>query len=83
MYNDVCSDNFLEEEELLSTHALVRFVEEDCTAVVPLQRITGDLQQGELVDVLWDNRKEYSGIFLLSGKVLSAITYVIVKIKYV
>lgn len=53
------------------THALVEFVEEECTGVVPLQRVIGtSLQAGERVTVLWSNRKEYPAIFLLSGNKL-------------
>ena len=58
-------------EDNLSTHALVEFIEEGCTAVIPIQRIvsnTEGLKQGETVSVLWSNRKEYAAIYLLSGK---------------
>ena len=48
-------------------YAVVEFIEEECTAVVPLQRISGLLKPGETVSVLWNNRKEYSAKFLLSG----------------
>ena len=48
-------------------YAVVEFIEEECTAVVPLQRISGFLKQGEMVNVLWNNRKEYSAKFFLSG----------------
>ena len=48
-------------------YAVVEFIEEECTAVFPLQRISGLLKSGETVTVLWNNRKEYSAKFLLSG----------------
>lgn len=56
-------------EDSLLVYALVEFVEEECTAVVPLQRICNheNVQAGDRVKVLWDNRKEYTAIFLLSG----------------
>ena len=46
-------------------------MEEECTAVFPLQRISehDDLWGGQRVKVLWDNRKEYLAIFLLSGNI--------------
>ena len=46
-------------------------MEEECTAVVPLHRISehDDLRAGQRVKVLWDNRKEYPAIFLLSGNI--------------
>ena len=58
-------------EDASSVYALVEFVEEECTAVVPLQRISkhDDLRAGQRVKVLWDNRKEYPAIFLLSGNI--------------
>ena len=48
-------------------YAVVEFIEEECTAVVPLQHISGSLMPGETVTVLWNNRKGYSAKFLLSG----------------
>ena len=48
-------------------YAVVEFIEEECTAVVPMQRISGSLKPGEMVTILWNNRKEYSAKFLLSG----------------
>ena len=44
-------------------------MEEECTAVVPLQRLSvhQNLQAGQIVKVLWNNRKEYPAKFLLSG----------------
>ena len=66
------------------THALVEFVEEECTGVVPLQRITGEsCEAGDKVTVLWNNGKAYPAVCLLSGNVLAfknrrtlTITYV-------
>ena len=53
----------------LCTHALVEFVEEECTGVVPLKRVIGDsFQAGDRVTVLWNDRKEYTAVFLYSGR---------------
>ena len=49
------------------THAVMEFTEEECTGVVPLQRIRGNFLAGERVSVLWNNRKKYPAIFLFSG----------------
>ena len=61
-------------EEDLATHALVEFIKEGCTAVVPIHRIVTTikslvegLEEGESVNVLWSNRREYPAIYLLSG----------------
>ena len=60
-------------------------------AVVPLQRISGSLKQGEIVTVLWNNRMECSPWFLLSGKkealvfleiILLPATYKVIQILY-
>jgi len=49
-------------------YALVEFTGEQCTAVVPLQRVFGsEIKPGGRVSVLWNNRKHYSAIFHLSG----------------
>ena len=48
-------------------YAVVEFTEE-CTAVVPLQWITGLPKPGEKVNVLWNDRKEYLVLFLFSGE---------------
>ena len=61
-------DDFLEGKEVSPSHALIEFLEEKCTAVVPLQRLSGSLKQGEIVTVIWNNKMEYSARFLLSGK---------------
>ena len=58
-------------EDASSVYSLVGFLEEECTAVVPLQCISkhDDLRAGQRVKVLWDNRKEYPAIFFLSGNI--------------
>jgi len=52
------------------THALVKFVDEECTGVVPLKRIIGGKLHipKETVTVLWNDRREYTAVFLYSGK---------------
>ena len=52
-------------EDASSVYALLEFVEEECTAVVPLQRISkhDDLRAGQKVKVLWDNRKSIQQYF--------------------
>ena len=51
------------------THALVEFEEEACTAVVPLNHVIGlkNSVKGEVISVLWNNKKEYLGRFIVSG----------------
>ena len=48
-------------------HVLAYFPEEDSTAVVKIGRVSGELKEGSTCNVLWDNRKVYSAIFLYSG----------------
>ena len=56
-----------------SYYALVEFEEEECTAVVPFQRISspsndvGTIKRGNLVKVLWNGKREYLAKFILSG----------------
>ena len=53
------------------SHALVDFVKEECIAVVPSNRLSGDflsMKEGEDVEVLWNNGKKYTAKFLLLGK---------------
>ena len=56
-----------------SHYALVEFEEEECTAVVPFQRISsssndvGTIKRGDLVKVLWNDKREYLAKFILSG----------------
>jgi len=56
-YVDVSNDDY----------AIVNFIEDGCTAVVPLSRTT--LMEDDECFVLWDNRKEYKAYFLLSGAI--------------
>ena len=53
--------------EGLRDHAVFEFIEEGYTAVVvvPLKRISSLPKPGERVRILWNDRKEYSAIFLL------------------
>ena len=53
-------------------------MEEESIAVAPLQGISerDDLWISQRVKVLWDNRKEYSAIFLLSGNIRILKTHV-------
>lgn len=56
--------------DITATHALVRFEDEECSAVIPLGRVmdmTSSLKKGDNIQVLWDNRKQYAAKFLLSG----------------
>ena len=53
-------------------YALVNFVIEGCSAVVPLARVaplpgSDELSIGKECDVLWSSRKHYNGILLLLG----------------
>lgn len=47
-------------EDALLVYALVEFIDEECTAVVPMQCISNhtNVQAGDRVKVLWDNRKD-------------------------
>ena len=55
-----------------SHYALVEFEEEECTAMVPFQRISsssndvGTIKRGDLVKVLWNDKQEYLAKFILS-----------------
>ena len=53
-----------------ATHALIAFVEEKCTAVIPLDRVTRveSVKAGEECIVTWHDRKQYNAVFILSGK---------------
>ena len=66
----------LADEDTSMTHALVEFEEEACTAVVPLNRVIGlkNSVKGEVVSVLWNNKKEYLGRFIVSG-MATFVTY--------
>ena len=64
-------------EILSNQYALVEFEEEECTAVVPFQRIfcndSSDLEtihHGDMVKVLWNDKRDYLAKFILSGMFL-------------
>ena len=65
--------SYLATEASVSHYALVEFEEEECTAVVPFQRISssssdvGTFRRVDLVKVLWNDKREYSAKFILSG----------------
>ena len=46
-------------------YVLVNFMDEGCTAVVPLSRVRNTVN--DECFVLWDNRKEYKAYHLLTG----------------
>ena len=57
-------------ESVSSTvHALVEFVEEGNTGIVPLQRVNNseNVQAGERITVHWYDGKKYPALLLLSG----------------
>ena len=45
------------------THALIKFLEEDATAIIPVHRIQKKetLEYGGLCGVVWSNKKVYKG----------------------
>ena len=51
------------------THALVRFLEEDSTAIIPIHRIRAKetLEYGGSCTVLWSNKKVYKAFLISSG----------------
>ena len=51
------------------THALVRFLEEDVTSIVPVQRIQRKeiLEYGGSCGVVWSNKKVYKAFLICSG----------------
>jgi len=60
---------------ILDTRALVKFCEEDTTAIVPVNRISIDgitdgtkVSEGKRCYVRWSNRKSYEASFIISGK---------------
>ena len=55
----------------VGTHALVRFVDEDATAVVPRDRLV-EKGVGNLWDILWTNKKRYKASCIMSGLFLSS-----------
>ena len=58
---------------LKHTHALLRLVEEGCTAIVHTSSIVGTkerinkLQKGDEVSVTWDDGLDYAAVFIVSG----------------
>ena len=54
---------------IIDSHALVRFLEEDKTAVIPVQRIQqkDTLEYGGSSHILWSNKKRYHAFFICSG----------------
>ena len=53
----------------LDTHALVRFLEEQSTAIVPIARVQEKetLEYGGSCAVKWRNKKVYKGFLIYSG----------------
>ena len=52
----------------LGTHALVKFVDEDCTAVIPTTRLVQCKEDiGEFWEVIWANKKKYKVCYIMSG----------------
>ena len=50
----------------LCTHALVDFIDEDCTGAIPLKHVvTETFSAGQTIAVCWNNKKEYAAVFLL------------------
>ena len=53
----------------LDTHALVQFLEEDATAIVPVSRLKEqeNLEHGGSCIVTWSNKKAYKAMLICSG----------------
>ena len=51
--------------DIVGSHALVLFEEEQCTAIVPRERVSA--HEADNCDVLWANKKRYKGKLLLVG----------------
>ena len=53
----------------VDTHALVHFVDEDKTSIVPLRRLDkkDDLCTGDTCSVAWTDKKKYQGTLIFSG----------------
>jgi len=64
------------------THALVKFLEEDSTAIVPVQRIQQKetLEYGGSCAILWSNKKVYKAFLICSG--IQIVLYVLLKSHY-
>lgn len=53
-------------------HALVDFIDEDCTGVIPLKHVvTETFSAGQTIAVRWNNKKEYAAVFLFAGKTVN------------
>ena len=54
---------------LLDTHALVQFMDKDCTAIVPVKRIEkkDTVEYNGLCNIKWNNNKTYHAFLLFSG----------------
>ena len=54
---------------LLDTHALVRFMDGECMAIVPVRRIERKeiIEYNGLCKVKWSNNKTYNTFLLFSG----------------
>ena len=51
-----------------TTHALVWFSDEAQYAVIPCHRILNTtIKDGDAIKVIWNNRKQYTATFILSG----------------
>ena len=53
----------------LDTHALVQFIDEDATAIVPITRLKeqDQLEYGGSYVVTWSNKKAYKAMLICSG----------------
>ena len=51
------------------THVLVQFLDEDATAIVPINRLKDPegLEHGGACIVMWSNKKQYKALLLCSG----------------
>ena len=55
---------------ILGTYALVNFVDEDLTAIVPTKKLIQRDAEGEsggLWDVLWMDKRKYKAVLVMSG----------------
>lgn len=54
---------------IIDSHALVRFLEEDSTSIVPLWRIEDkeNLEYGGSCRVVWSNKKVYKAFLICTG----------------
>ena len=51
------------------THALVYFLDERKTSIVPLKRVDkkDGMRTGEACDVMWSDKKRYQGTLIFTG----------------